>query len=272
MAARLKDVAAAAGVSVKTVSNVVHGYPGVTTELRARVERALQDLAYRPNLSARSLRTGRTGLVALAVPRLDVPYFAELARWVLAAAGDRGWTVLVEQTQGDPVREAYVVGHGRPRVLDGVIMSPLALDDRSLKERDVSIPLVLLGERVSPAAGADHVAVDNVAAGKMATEHLLSLGRRKVGIIGAQRDRRWTTAHLREQGFRQAMRDAGLPVAAGLIATVDSYRYEHGAVAAVRSSRPGNDRTRCSASTTHWRTEPCVPLPTCGCGCPTTWR
>ena len=117
MVSRLKDVAAAAGVSVKTVSNVVNGYPGVTRELRLRVEAALAELDYRPNLNARSLRTGRTGLIGMVVPRLDEPYFAELARWVVTAAGERGWTVLVDQTEGDPAREAFVVGTNRPPVV-----------------------------------------------------------------------------------------------------------------------------------------------------------
>ena len=75
---RLKDVAERAGVSVKTVSNVVNGYVHVRPDTRARVEEAIAELNYRPNLSARNLRKGRTGVIALAVPELDIPYFAEL--------------------------------------------------------------------------------------------------------------------------------------------------------------------------------------------------
>ncbi|MEV5447730.1 LacI family DNA-binding transcriptional regulator, partial [Streptomyces sp. NPDC052644] len=97
---RLKDVAERAGVSVKTVSNVVNGYQHVRPDTRARVEAAIAELRYRPNLSARNLRKGRTGVIALAVPELDVPYFAELARHVVAAAADHGWTVLIDQTGG----------------------------------------------------------------------------------------------------------------------------------------------------------------------------
>ncbi len=227
--ARLKDVAQAAGVSIKTVSNVVNGYPGVTKALRARVELALEELDYRPNLNARSLRTGRTGLIAMVVPRLDEPYFAELARWVVAAAGERGWTVLVDQTEGDPQREAYVVGTNRPRLLDGVILSPLSLDDEALRNRDPGVPLVLLGERVSPAAGADHVAIDNAAAAAMATTHLLETGRRGIGVIGAQRDQRWVTSRLRLQGYRSAMAAAGVRVRRSLIGEVGVFGRQSGA-------------------------------------------
>ena len=239
MAARLKDVAAAAGVSVKTVSNVVNGYPGVTRELRVRVEQALAELDYRPNLNARSLRTGRTGLIGMVVPRLDEPYFAELARWVVSAASNRGWTVLVDQTEGDPAREAFVVGTDRPRMLDGVILSPLALDDDALHNRDPAVPLVLLGERVSPAAGADHVAIDNNAAARAATNHLLSTGRRAIGVIGNQRDQRWVTPRVRLQGFREAMSEAGVPVRDSLIGEVEVFHRHDGAAAVHRMFESG---------------------------------
>lgn len=233
MVARLKDVAAAAGVSIKTVSNVVNGYPGVTRGLRERVEEALRELNYQPNASARSLRTGRTGLIAMVVPRLDEPYFAELARWVVAAATERGWTVLVDQTEGDTDREAWVVGANRPRLIDGVILSPLAMDDESLKYRDPSIPLVLLGERVSPASGTDHVAIDNVAAARTATEHLLAAGRRRIGVVGAQGQER-VTPQLRLAGFREAMNAAGVEVDDSLIAEVDEFHRADGAAAVAR--------------------------------------
>ncbi len=241
MVARLKDVAAAAGVSVKTVSNVVNGYPGVTREMRARVEHALAELDYQPNLNARSLRTGRTGLIGMVVPRLDEPYFAELARWVVTAANERHWTVLVDQTEGDPAREAFVVGTNRPRLLDGVILSPLALDDDALHNRDPGVPLVLLGERVTPASGADHVAIDNHAAARTATEHLLATGRRAIGVIGSQRDQRWLTSRLRLEGFRAAMQEAGIPVREQLIGEVESFHLQDGA-AAVRAMFDAGER------------------------------
>ena len=88
MRVRLRDVANRAGVSVKTVTNVVNGYVHVAPDTRARVQGALDEMGYRPNLSARSLRTGRTGVIALALPELDKPYFAELAGFVVKAAED----------------------------------------------------------------------------------------------------------------------------------------------------------------------------------------
>ena len=85
-AARLRDVAERAGVSIRTVSNVVNGYAPVSDQKRERVEAAVAELGYRPNVMARNLKHGRSGLIALVVPELDVPYFAELARAVVTTA------------------------------------------------------------------------------------------------------------------------------------------------------------------------------------------
>ncbi|MFD0660854.1 LacI family DNA-binding transcriptional regulator [Thermocatellispora tengchongensis] len=120
----LKDVARLAGVSVKTVSNVVNGYVHVTPKTRARVERAIKELNYRPNLSARNLRRGRSGIIALAVPELDIPYFAELARLIVAAAEEHGLTVLIDQTGGSRHREQQVAEGIRDQLIDGLIFSP----------------------------------------------------------------------------------------------------------------------------------------------------
>jgi DNA-binding LacI/PurR family transcriptional regulator len=98
--ARLQDVAEVAGVSMKTVSNVVRGYVHVSPATRAKVQRAIDDLAYRPNESGRSLATGRTGLLALAFSDISIPYYSELARCVSTLARDRGYRVLLEQTDG----------------------------------------------------------------------------------------------------------------------------------------------------------------------------
>src|SRR5919199_1125925 len=94
----MKHVAARAGVSVKTVSNVVNGFQRVAPDTRRRVQEAIDELGFVPNATARSLRSGRSGVVALALPELSAPYFAELAHHVVRAAGTRGWTVLVDET------------------------------------------------------------------------------------------------------------------------------------------------------------------------------
>jgi DNA-binding LacI/PurR family transcriptional regulator len=230
--ARLKDVAERAGVSIKTVSNVVNGYLHVRADTRDRVERAIRELQYRPNLSARSLRAARSGVVALALPELDVPYFAELARHIVAAAETRGWTVLIDQTEGSRERERVVVDGIRRELIDGLIFSPLALTAGDLAGRSDATPMVLLGERIGGSdLVADHVVVDNVAAARAATSHLVELGRRRIAAIGAQQIASGVTARLRLRGYRAALRRAGLGYDESLVRPASAYHRADGAAA-----------------------------------------
>lgn len=234
-AARLRDVAEQAGVSVKTVSNVVNGHVHVAAATRERVQAAIDALQYRPNLSARNLRRGRSGVIALALPEIDIPYFAELARFVVQAAGEHGLTVLVDQTDGLAERERLVMAGFRGHLLDGLIMSPVGLEPAEITEHNGSTPLVLLGEKVSPGT-ADHVAIDNVDAARTATEHLLGLGRRRVAVVGDQPDSPAGSgvARLRRRGYEQALSAHRIPVDPGLVGVVPSFGRTHGAAATAR--------------------------------------
>ncbi|HEX8520404.1 MAG TPA: LacI family DNA-binding transcriptional regulator [Pseudonocardia sp.] len=207
MPVRMRDVAERAGVSVRTVSNVVNGYVHVSADTRARVQQALDDLGYEVNLAARSLRSGRTGLVTLALPDLHAPYFAELAQAVVRAADRRGWTVLIELTGGVRERELKVVTEGRPHLTDGVLLSPLSLSSQPDLRRRSNVPLVLLGEH-ELGVDVDHVGIDNVAAARTAVGHLLDLGRRRVVALGVADA---PTANQRLRGYLLAHEERALP-------------------------------------------------------------
>jgi DNA-binding LacI/PurR family transcriptional regulator len=234
----LKHVAERAGVSVKTVSNVVNGYVHVTDDTRARVQRAIDELDYRPDLAARTLRQGRSGVIALALPELDAPYFGELARWVVEQAEARGWTVLIEQTDGSIEREQSVLDGLRGRLIDGLILSPIALGAEALGRRRDTVPLVLLGELLD-GGPADHVSIDNVAAARVAAGHLIGLGRRRIAAVGYQPRPQSQTAHLRLQGYREAMSAAGLPTSPDLVAEVAEYRRADGTAVVQRLLESG---------------------------------
>ena len=105
MSVTIYDVARHAGVSPRTVSNVINEYPFVAAHTRQKVLDSIQVLGYRPNLTARNLRRGRTGMIALAVPELAVPYFSELSGAVMEEAARRSYTMIIEQTDGDQERE-----------------------------------------------------------------------------------------------------------------------------------------------------------------------
>jgi DNA-binding LacI/PurR family transcriptional regulator len=229
MSASMRDVAQRAGVSVKTVSNVVNGYAHVSSDTRRRVMAAVDELGYRPNLSARKLRGGRSGLIALAVPDVRMPYFAELTSAITAAAEIVGQTVLVDQTNGARDRELLLLGGLRRHLIDGLIFSPLALGAAEIAAAGVQVPMVLLGERVGRASSVDHVAIDNVAAARHATEHLIKTGRRRIAAIGYRDSPDGGTAQLRAAGYEQALRAAGLPVSGSLRGPTAGFYRRHGA-------------------------------------------
>lgn len=228
----LREVAERSGVSMKTVSNVIHGQSQrVSATTTRRVLKAIEDLNYSPNLSARTLRTGRSNQIGLVLPELDLPYFAELTRCVVEEARQRAWAVFIEQT--DHVRQAELdVLSGRtPRVLDGLIFSPTRLTVKDLNTHHKRLPLVLIGGQ-NYAGPTDHVAIDNVAAARDATNHLLAIGRGRIAAIGARRTAgRDDTAPLRAAGYRQALRAAGKPVDRRLIVPVDAQRPHDGDLA-----------------------------------------
>jgi DNA-binding LacI/PurR family transcriptional regulator len=233
--ASLKDVAARAGVSIRTVSNVVNDFPLVAAETRVRVQRAIDELQYRPNAAARSLRGGRSGLIGLVLPELASPYFGELAALVTRAAEERSWTVLVEQTDGDPERERRLLDGGRApggQVVDGLLISPWALSPADLQRRPGGAPVVLLGEQDADGLF-DRVAIDNVAAAAEAARHLLATGRRRIAVIGLQPHLANGTAEQRYRGFRSVV---GHPV---LEEPVEALHREDGALAMERLLNTG---------------------------------
>ncbi|MEV0849815.1 LacI family DNA-binding transcriptional regulator [Streptomyces sp. NPDC049954] len=223
----MKDVAALAGVSPKTVSNVINEFVHVTPATRERVLDAIRVLDYRPNSSARNLRRGRTGMVGLVVPEMDNSYFAELSRCFLREA-EGTCTILIEQTLGERRREQDVLTALGERVVDGIVLNPLTLRGKALADHLRSMPVVLIGERPSNGL-TDHVAVDNVRAAREAVEHLIGLGRRRIAAIGLQRDTEVGTPQLRSTGYQEALRAAGLPVDTGREGETIGYHRSDGA-------------------------------------------
>ncbi|MEV0618407.1 LacI family DNA-binding transcriptional regulator [Nonomuraea sp. NPDC050404] len=231
-AVTLKDVAVRAGVSIKTVSNVVRGVPQVSDATRERVTRAVRELGYRPNPSARRLRTGRSGLIALAVPDLVTPYFAELAQHVRAEAVELGLTVLIEETMGDATEELRLATGVGAALLDGVILSPLHASLDELAPVADRFPLVLLGERSyeRDQVAADHVLIDNIAAAREATAHLAGLGRRRIAAIGVKAHS-GATSRQRLEGFQRALHEAGLTYDPRLVPLVELFDRHNGLLA-----------------------------------------
>lgn len=209
MRTTLHHVAAAAGVSIKTVSNVIHNHPNVTEKTKAKVQAAIEELSYSPNLSARSLRSGKTNVIGLAIPELLNSYFTELANFVIMAAEKRGLTVLIEQTRGNRDKELQILDNAQRNLVDGMIYSPLGLQQEDAELTKVRYPLVLVGENIFNGPN-DHVTMKNIESAKAATEYLIKLGHKRIAVIGAHKGEVIGSAGLRLTGYKQALKKAGI--------------------------------------------------------------
>ncbi len=213
---RLEDVARLTGVSMKTVSNVVHDYPHVSAAMRERVQKGIAELGYKPNALGRRLATGRTGLLSLAFSFVDIPYFSELAQLISTEARSRGYRLLLEQTDGTLEGERAIVSSNEAGLVDGVIFQPSVMSTVEIAQHRGDVPLVLLGEGAAPLSF-DHVKIDNVAAAQLATAHLIAIGRKRIGFVGNEEFNQSPTSTQRLIGYQQALENAGIPLDLSLV-------------------------------------------------------
>ncbi|MFV0251760.1 MAG: LacI family DNA-binding transcriptional regulator [Beutenbergiaceae bacterium] len=242
---RLIDVAERAGVSMKTVSNVVRGYVHVRPEMRARVQAAIEELGYRPNVTARRLVSGRTGMLALALPEMDQPYFAELARHVASLAPEFGYRVLIEQTLLDADAERAVLHDRDNGVVDGVLFHPARMPNSEIAALRSRYPLVLFAE--DPPATADSVMMDNAVAAQQAIAYLVTAGRRRISYLGTADDDGSQASTPRLAGYHLGLDSAGVAAADRAVIACTDYSAEatHAALASALSGGLQTDAILC---------------------------
>ena len=255
MNATMHDVARVAGVSIKTVSNVINDYPHVRATTRDRVLVAIKELGYQPNLSARGLRSGKTGVIGLAIPSVREAYFAELADSIIVAAEKRGLGVVVDQTNQVREHELDVIAGRRLRLTDGIVFSPVTIGEFGADLLNVPFPLVLLGESIF-GGPTDHVTMHNVSSARAAVEHLLGIGRRRIALIGADDDEEanaFGSATLRVRGYHQALQAAGHPGGPGARSPRRALASRHRCGRDPRADRIGDPLRRPVRSERHAR-------------------
>lgn len=228
-AVTMADVGARAGVTARTVSNVLSGNTPVRPETRDRVMRAVDELGYRINTAARSLKTGRIGSITLAIPDLGIDYFADLARRIMRQAERHDWAVVIEQTGARRDQELSILSGGHRQHSDGLIFQPHALgpgDERYLVGNE---HLVILGDRIFNGP-VDHVTMANTAASRMATQYLVDRGYRRIAAIGSNpRIRSVSAASLRLDGYKEALAAAGIPLRDDYIISAEEWHLRDGA-------------------------------------------
>jgi LacI family transcriptional regulator len=180
----IKDVAAAAGVSVGTVSNVLNNPDRVSPKTVAKVQVAIDELGFVRNDAARQLRAGRSRSIGMIVLDVSNPFFTDLARGVEDNAMLQGLTVLLGNSAEDPERETAYLDLFEEQRVRGVLISPFGdVEDRLTQLKAHGIPAVLV-DRGSVSNAFSSVSVDDMAGGKMAVEHLLATGKHNIGFVG----------------------------------------------------------------------------------------
>lgn len=229
----LKDVARRAGVSYQTVSKILRNQIQVTPEVRARVQQAVEELGYRPNVTARSLRLQTSHLIGYswksAHERYINPLLEEFEQSIVNAAERLGYHILLfPYHQGPDLYRTYeeLVRSGR---VDGFILSDLEFDDPRIPVLErLQVPLVAFGRTHSNGSPFPYVDVDGRAGIRQAVEHLLEQGHQRIAFLGWPEQSRVGTDRL--SGYWEAMEAAGLPVdPAWIVQRPGQYDYGYGA-------------------------------------------
>jgi LacI family transcriptional regulator len=214
MAVTMKDIAQALGVSVVTVSKVMRDHADIGPETRQRVLDKAHELSYRPNLMARSLVTGRSYQVGVIVPTLLHPFFAEVLEALSSTMKREGYAVMISSSMEDPAIEEAAIEQLLGHRMDGLIVASCSSSPAKFRQlQEQGIPFVLI-DRFFPEFRTNFVGVDDRAVGRMATEHLIAMGCKRIAHI---RGLQFTTGVGRFEGYKQALKKHGIKFDPGLV-------------------------------------------------------
>lgn len=217
---RLKDIAARAGVSVMTVSKALRDEPDVAAKTRERLRALAASMGYVPNAMAQSLRTRSTRLLGLVIPGTVNPIYARVLMAIEDRAAELGYDVLLAHSLDKPEREEAHLRGFLGRGAEGLLIVPVYRMGQAVSPlyRDLAarrVPCVLLGHPAPHCAGLPSVAADDVAGAELVTRHLLQLGHRRIACLTGPIAAPW--AQERYEGYRRALRTAGIEVAERLV-------------------------------------------------------
>ncbi len=231
MTVRMKDIANDLGLSVVTISKVLRHHPDIAEETRKRVLRRVKELDYQPNVLARSLVTGRSYLIGLVVPDLLHPFFAEVAKALSTVVRQRGYSVIISSSEEDADLEAREIHQMVARQLDALVIASSSNETAAFEKLNRQGQPYVLVDREFPGLAANFVGIDDEAAGRIATEHLVDQGCRTIAHI---RGRDNSTGIRRFEGYKQALQRRGLHYSESNVVerqNVDSESTRHGAEA-----------------------------------------
>ena len=208
MAVRMKDIAKDLGVSIVTISKVLNNHQDISEATRNRVLRRIKELNYQPNLHARGLASGRSYLIGLIVPDLVHSFFSEVAKSLSATIRRKGFGLMIASSNEDAAFEREEIDMMIRRRVDVLVVASCQANANHLRKAAEEVPLILLDRRFDDFDG-NFVGADNVQIGRLATEHLLQRGYRRVAHIAGQKT---STSYGRLEGYREVLTRHQMPV------------------------------------------------------------
>ena len=241
---RLKEIAAAAGVSVMTVSKALRDKPDLSAATKERIRKLAAEMGYLPDVSAQGLRSRTTRLLGLVISASTNPVNARIVMAIEERAHELGYDVVIAHSLNRPEREEAVLRRLIARRVDGLFISPVyRLGETAGIYEELAkrgIPTVVLGHGAPFCRQFPAIETDDLAASAAATRHLLDLGHRRIAFFAGPMVAPWARERL--EGYRRAHRDAGVPVADQLIFNAGT-TIEEGASAALQFMQERPDAT-----------------------------
>lgn len=210
----MQDVATRAGVSAKTVSRVFNDDPHVTEDTRERVQSAMRELKYVPNMLARTFREGKSAVIGIAVPDVADPFFAAVTKEIELAAREQDMAIVVTSLGDNPSLEQSIIETTVRHQIGGLIIAPISADQSYLARFQDSFPIVFI-DRTPSKFSADYFVEDDFGGAFEATEHLIAHGHTRIAIVGDSTE--VPTTKLRLEGYLAALDGAGLKVDMDLV-------------------------------------------------------
>lgn len=211
---RLKDIAQRANVSIMTVSKVLRDAPDISAGTKARIRALAQEMGYVPHAMAAGLRTRATRLLGVVIPGVVDPVYARLIMALEDRAYEQGFDLFLAHTLGRHEREEFVIRRQLARRIEGLFVIPvprLGEQPPIYNELErLGTPVVVLGAAPEFCKRFTSVAVDEISASREMTQHLLGLGHRRIAFLGGPSTS--PSAQLRFEGYRRALRDAGIEI------------------------------------------------------------
>lgn len=207
MPATMKDIARDLGVSVVTVSKVLRNHQDIGEETRKRVLQRVKELNYTPNLAARGLVTGKTYLVGLVVPDLLHPFFAQIAISLSEALRKKGYYLTITFSEDNEELEEQEIGRLISRRLDALVIATTCTESAIFERLQKDGPPFVLIDRSFPGFNANFVGVDDEAVGRLATEHLIGVGCKRIAHLRGPEN---SPGKGRLKGYEDALRGHGL--------------------------------------------------------------